>query len=157
MPGFGLLRYRDDGNGAPLPDQCSTTNNCVDLGGGKGECGVGPVDTLCDGIVRSNGSGFISCLADIDCEPGTIGLDAGACTLTKQRPCFLDPITAAGAADPSAPIGAATFCIAKTANGGINTVAGLPGPARIQNQATTKTFCASDTNVQYIPGVGGCP
>jgi cysteine-rich repeat protein len=146
-----------DGSGAPLPDQCASTGNCVDLGGGQGECGVGPVDNLCDGIVRASGEGFISCLADIDCEPGTIGIDAGACTLVRTRPCMLDPVSSSGTPDPSAPIAAATFCIAKTSNGGINTVAGLPGPATVRNQAGTKTFCGSDTNVQYTPGVGGCP
>jgi hypothetical protein len=146
-----------DGGGKPQPDQCTTTGNCVDLGGGQGECGVGPTDKLCDGIVRASGEGFIGCLGNLDCTPGTIGVDAGACTLTRQRPCFLDPITAVGTPDPGAPIGAAAFCIAKTANGGINTVAGLPGPARISNQAVTATFCGSDPNVQYVPGVGGCP
>jgi hypothetical protein len=147
----------DDGGGKPLPDQCTTTENCMDIGGGQGECGVGPTDKLCDGIVRASGAGFIGCLTNLDCEPGTIGIDAGACTLTRQRPCFLDPITAVGTPDPAAPIGAAAFCIAKTANGGINTVAGLPGPARISNQAVTPTSCDSDPNVQYVPGAGGCP
>jgi hypothetical protein len=86
----------DDGGGKPLPDQCTTTENCMDIGGGQGECGVGPTDKLCDGIVRASGAGFIGCLTNLDCEPGTIGIDAGACTLTRQRPCFLDPITAVG-------------------------------------------------------------
>jgi hypothetical protein len=147
----------NDGNGAPLPDQCSTTGNCVDIGGGEGECGTGPNDRLCDAIVRANGEGFISCLGNADCEPGTIGVDAGACTLTKKRKCFLSPIAATGTPDPSNPIAVAAFCIAKTSNGGINTVAGLPGPARVKNQASGRTFCGSDTNVQYQPGVGGCP
>ena len=44
-----------------------------------------------------------------------------------------------------------------TANGGINAVAGLPGPARVVNQVSAKTFCDSDPLVEYIPGVGGCP
>lgn len=146
-----------DGNGAPLPDQCSTTTDCIDVGGGIGECNSGPVDLLCDGIVRSSGEGFLGCLSNTDCQPGTIGLDAGACTLARTRPCFLDPVATSGTADPSTPIAAAAFCIAKTANPGINTVAGLPGPARVRNQAVAATFCGSDPGTQYTPGVGGCP
>jgi hypothetical protein len=146
-----------DGNGAPLPDQCSTTNDCIDLGGGEGECNGGPSDLLWDGIVRADGSGFIACLGNADCSPGVIGLAAGSCTLTKTRECFLDPITATGIADPDTPVAVASFCIGKTSNGGINTVAGLPGPARVKNQAGAKTFCDSDPNTQYQPGVGGCP
>ena len=38
-----------------------------------------------------------------------------------------------------------------------DTVAGLPGPARIINQAKSTLFCKSDPTVQYMPGVGGCP
>ncbi len=147
----------DDGSGKPLPDQCDTTLDCVDVGGGVGECGSGPVDTLCDGILRANGKGFIGCLANVDCEPGTIGVDAGACTLSETRPCFLDPVTASGVPSPTTPIGAASFCIPKTSNGGINTVAGLPGPAKIRNQVASTTYCASDNGTAYTPGVGGCP
>jgi cysteine-rich repeat protein len=146
-----------DGGGKPLPDQCTTTENCVDIGGGQGECGVGPNDTLCDGIVRANGDGFIGCLSNADCQTGTIGLDAGACTLVTRRACFLDPVTDTGVADPGSPTVVASFCIPKTSNGGINTVAGLPGPAKIRNQVSGTAFCASDSGTAYTPGVGGCP
>jgi cysteine-rich repeat protein len=143
-------------NGVPLPNQCDNFD-CSDLGGGQGECTTGPDGTFCDGIVRADGNGFISCLGNADCAPGTIGLAAGDCTLSERRKCFLDPITAQGVADPDRPVSAAVFCVAPTSNGGINTVAGLPGPGRVINEGVGTSFCASNPAVAYTPGVGGCP
>jgi hypothetical protein len=68
-----------------------------------------------------------------------------------------DTIVANGVADPESPVGVATFCIAKTSNGGINSVAGLPGPWRVVNQGSVTHFCASNPAITYTPGVGGCP
>jgi hypothetical protein len=92
-----------------------------------------------------------------DCDPGVIGIEAGDCTLSTRRKCFLDPIEATPTADPVHPVAAAVFCIAPTSNGGINTVAGLPGPARVVNEGVGASFCDSNPAVQYTPGVGGCP
>jgi len=141
----------------PLPNQCAGNGVCGDAGDGRGLCEEGPTDRFCNGILKSDGSGFISCLGNADCDPGTIGLEAGDCTLVAGRPCFFETITATGEPNPSAPLGSAVFCIPPTSNGGINTVAGLPGPGRILTQTQTRTFCSSDTNVEYTPGVGGCP
>jgi cysteine-rich repeat protein len=145
------------GNSAtePLPNGCIDFL-CTDLGGGEGECTIGPDSRYCDAILKANGGGILSCLSDEDCDPGVVGVDAGQCTLTERAKCLLDPITITGDADPETPIGVATFCIPPTSNSGINTVAGLPGPGRIRNQATSRTFCGNDTSKQYIPGVGGC-
>ena len=138
------------------PDQCSGNGVCNDIGGGEGLCDQGPVDSYCDGILRIDGTGFLACLAQADCDAFPGGL-AGNCSLTKGRECFLDTIVAVGQADPIAPVGAAAFCIAKTSNTGINKVAGLPGPGRVVNQGTVMHFCASNPAVIYVPGVGGCP
>lgn len=144
------------GNNDPLANQCAGNGLCNDAGGGEGLCDQGPSDKFCDGIVRANGEGFIACQVQADCDvfPGGI---AGSCTLSKGRECFLDTIVATGSADPQYPLGVATFCIAKTSNAGINSVAGLPGPGRVINQGAVTHFCASNPNVVYIPGVGGCP
>ena len=91
-----------------------------------------------------------------DCEPGTIGINAGFCTIVERRKCFLDPIVAVGVADATRPVGAAAFCVAPTGNPGINTVAGLPGPARVYNEGLAASFCFGSAT-QYTPGVGGCP
>jgi hypothetical protein len=69
----------------------------------------------------------------------------------------LDPVTATGTASPSAPLGVASFCVADTASGGINAVAGLPGPGRVKNQTSSTLFCAGDPGTVYTPGVEGCP
>jgi hypothetical protein len=151
------------GDRAPLVNNsCSLGTNeacvAVDEGGLFGECMTGPDDRFCDAIVKASGAGFFGCTRDADCAESSVGVPAGFCTLVQRRECFLDPIIAIGEPDPQFPIGAATFCIGKVASSpAINTVAGLPGPARIINQAKSTLFCKSDPSVQYMPGVGGCP
>ena len=140
----------------PLPNGCLDLA-CSDVGGGDGLCTDGPDARYCDAVVKANGRGILSCTFDDDCSIGSVGVDAGLCTLEERASCFLDPIVATGTADPQTPIGVATFCIPPTSNPGINSVAGLPGPGRIKNQATARTFCSTDHGVEYEPGVGGCP
>lgn len=144
------------GNNDPLANQCAGNGLCNDMGAGEGSCDQGPTDMFCDGITRANGEGFLACQKQEDCDvfPGGI---AGNCGITKQRECFLDTIVAQGAPHPSTPLGVATFCIAKTGNAGINSVAGLPGPGRVVNQGSVTHYCASNPAVTYTPGVGGCP
>jgi hypothetical protein len=145
------------GTSAAFPNSCAG-GNCSDTGDGiEGECTTGPDIPSCDGIVRANGNGFIQCTNNSECALESIGSDAGACTLLKRLDCFLDPLNSQGVAHPTSPIGAAIFCIAKTSNSGINSTAGLPGPGRVTNQGSSRTFCASNHAVQYQPGVGGCP
>jgi len=141
---------------AESPNQCDD-GVCTATSGGEGQCSANLLDKYCDAIVRANGEGFISCQGNADCAPINIGLAAGNCTLTKARECFLNPITATGVQNASKPLAVATFCVPKTSNSGINTVAGLPGPGRIKSQAVSKLFCAGNPAVQYQPGVGGCP
>ena len=142
------------GNGNPKDNSCSD-GVCSDLGGGEGGCLANTPDNYCDGITRADGLGFIQCGSNGDCS--ALGPAAGACTLTGTRACFLDPITVTGVEDPSFPVAVAAFCIPPTANSGINTVAGLPGPGRVKNVAEAESYCASNPAVIYTPGVGGCP
>ena len=140
----------------PLPNQC-VGNPCVDVGGGEGECsGLAP-DQFCDAVVRADGTGFISCITNADCDVGVIGIAAGDCSLSKTRDCFLDPIVATGTPDPDNPVSVAVFCAAKTSSPGINSVSGLPGPGRVLNEGVTQTFCDGDPGTAYTPGIGGCP
>jgi hypothetical protein len=148
---------------SPSANECGSGAVCTDSGNGiDGVCVGGSPTTYCDGSSRANGEPFVTCLNNADCDNTDCGFGIGVglcgeCTIEKARPCFLDPIVAAGEADPARPIGAALFCIPPTANSGINDVAGLPGPGRVVNQAQSTLFCASDPDVQYVPGVGGCP
>lgn len=153
----GLGNCQAKGFGDPRANQCAGAGGCTLGADGDATCDEGPIDAYCDGIVRADGGGFVACLGDADCSINTIGIDGGACTLTKARECFARTIEAVGEADPETPIGAAVFCIPPTGNFGINSVAGLPGPGRLVNQGRTRLFCASDPDVQYTPGVGGCP
>ena len=141
------------------PNNCTSDGFvCIDVAGDGtgGECPTGE-SQFCDGITRASGAGFIACQSDADCEPSSIGIDAGACALTEPKACFLDPIIAEGNPSPNEPIGAAVFCIPPTSNAGINGVAGLPGPGQIVNQSKAQAYCASSPNTPYQAGVGGCP
>ncbi|MFT4570570.1 MAG: hypothetical protein ACI8TX_000260 [Hyphomicrobiaceae bacterium] len=130
---------------------------CLDQGDGTGECSTGPDDRFCNGIVRANGRGIIACGTNIDCDATVIGIDAGECTLTERRPCFLDSIVAVGAAHPVLPLASDTYCLAPTSSSGINAVVGLPGPGRLQYQALLQLFCKGDPTRPYSPTAGGCP
>jgi hypothetical protein len=143
------------GNGFPPQPNACDGGTCSDIGGGTGACTTGPDDHTCDGVVRADGSGILSCSNNSDCTANN-PLN-GTCSVVKRRPCFLNPIVANGVADTDFPVGAAVFCVPPTANGSINQVAGLPGPTRIINQGEGHAFCASDHGTEYQPGVGGCP
>lgn len=138
----------------PSPNAC-TGGTCSDAGAGEGSCADGPDDKTCDGVVRADGRGILSCSSNADCTAND-PLN-GNCTLVERRACFLDPIVATGAADTEFPVGAAAFCVPPTSSGSINEVAGLPGPTRVVNQGRSRALCASDRAVQYQPGIGGCP
>lgn len=138
----------------PQPNGCDG-GSCSDAGDGEGLCTTGPDDKTCDGLLRANGRGILSCNTNSDCSAND-PLN-GNCTLVDRRACFLDPIVSTGIADTEFPVGAATFCVPPTSNGSINQIAGLPGPARVVNQGSSRTFCASDPLIEYQPGVGGCP
>jgi hypothetical protein len=147
--GAGTCQKR--ANFDPLPNQCDTS--CTQVPGTQeGQCD-GPTDAGCDAIVKANGEAFIACTTNADCDPANIGIPAGNCTASKRRECFLPSIVATGKADPTFPVGVATFCVPPTANLGINSTAGLPGPGRVSTQGATRGLCATG---DYVPG-SGCP
>ena len=123
------------------PNACSDVT-CTDVGGDRGECSAGgPSDALkyCDGMLRGNGDGHLFCSNNADCDvhdSSCPGGDCGLCTSVKVRPCFNDPIVASGAADPDAPLLAATFCMPATLNSAVNQHVGWPGPARMSAQSS---------------------
>jgi hypothetical protein len=131
-----------------VPNTC-TDDTCSPAGGGEGVCAAGPTDSFCDGLLRANGEGIVQCQMNADCEPQNIGFDAGDCTLTKQRECFLPTIDAQGSPSTSQPVIAGIACAARTANGGINAVIGLPGPLRLNLEAEAVYRCASDPSFTY--------
>ncbi len=140
------------------PNECDDGYACVptEEGSNVGMCATGPDSRFCDAILRADGAGFIGCQTDADCAESTIGVAAGACTMTTRRACHMDTLVAEGAPSTGAPLGAAIFCIPPTGNAGINGVAGLPGAARLLNQSGAKLFCASDPTKRWYAGIGGC-
>jgi hypothetical protein len=141
------------GNGSPLPNQCATDGICNDIGGGKGECNTGPDESYCDGIVHANGVPIYPCSTNTDCAPAAIGVDAGNCTISERRRCFLDPIAAAGTASTTNPVVVAAYCTTGTGNGEVNSELGLPGPARLAIESTSTFRCAGAPGSTYP----GCP
>ncbi|HEY2772420.1 MAG TPA: hypothetical protein VGK20_00075 [Candidatus Binatia bacterium] len=150
-----------DGAGeATAPNACSDgvcQAIASDAGNNEGQCATGPNDSYCDAVVRADGGGLIGCNANIDCAASSIGIDAGACSLSQRRPCFLDPIVAQGAANPVVPIASGPFCIPPSTSASVNASAGLPGPGRLVVQTVLTLFCKSDPQAAYTPGTGGCP
>jgi hypothetical protein len=144
----GVGTCERDGAGQPLPNPCDD-GTCTDAGGGEGTCAAGPTDRLCDGIVRANGRGIIACQTNADCDPMNVGVDAGDCTLTEQRECFLPAIVSQGAADPAQPVAAGVACAPKSSNAAVNVVAGLPGPLRLRLETETVFRCAGNPAFTY--------
>jgi len=128
------------GGEARKPNACSD-QTCTDIGNGFGECQAGPDVHYCDGQLRANGKGFISCLTNGDCDAVDSACNnnnCGNCTITERRSCFLDPIISSGSADPESPIIASTYCVPPTSSTGINAATGLPGPSRSVVQVETR-------------------
>lgn len=115
----------------------------------EGECVVGPTDQVCS---LASGHGQRGCTTDGDCGGAT-----GACE-SNARKCFLtgagtfsqypwqpgtDTLVAAGMASP--PVGgvahptlASVLCVPPVGSVPMNTVAGLPGPARLTVKTTVR-------------------
>jgi len=140
----------------PAPNACND-GVCTGLAATRGHCAAGPIDTYCDGILRGDGRGLIGCNTNADCTPASIGVDGGTCTVSETRACYLDPLVTAGRAHPVVPVGAAAFCTPATSSSGVNSVTGLPGPTRWEQEALLTLYCASAPLATYTPGVGGCP
>ena len=123
---------------ATAPNQCDdatcTPNSSDTDGSDEGSCEAGPFEQFCGPTAT-----FKSCTANADCAP----FAGNTCSIGKNRDCFVDngavggAISASGFADPpsngeSNPTLAALFCVGPTSSSGVNSVAGLPGPGRLE-------------------------
>ena len=150
------------------PNGC-TSFACTAVPGSpeKGLCGLAtPLDTFCDGFLRSNGRGLIACYDDSSCDayvsaspdpsdwfcPGNV---CGTCTMAEERECFLNPVTATG--EPGAKV-VAVGCMGGSANTNVNETLGLPGAYRVQqNVALEATLCSDGVTPFIPPGGSNCP
>lgn len=128
---------------------------CSPLPDGTGECSAGPFDQHC------NIEAFRGCINDLDCP-----FPDDFCT-TAPRPCTAgyngivgDTVAAVGSHDtPIDHTGTSTFasvfCVAPTGSTSVNSVAGLPGPGRLELSGVsaddgTATLCPSIAS--FLPG-----
>lgn len=113
-----------------VDDTTTPGDDCVPVGGGRGECASGPVSLACTNQPDR------ACNADDDCD----GVP-GACAV-RQRACYLDHGVLGGSvsvdAQATAPVGGVAeptdlgslACIGPSRDGFFNAVNGLPGLAR---------------------------
>jgi hypothetical protein len=155
-----------DCNGAGTCTQLSGTvprepNNCLDSicspdGGAEGTCAGGPSSTYCDGDVRVGGHGIHGCATNAECvsyEPCDGG-GCGNCTQSETPDCFLDSITAQGAAN-STMVGLA--CVSPSSNSAVNAAFGLPGAMRLEQSITQSRLCTDGVTPFVAPDGVTCP
>ena len=140
------------GGAGRVPNGCSD-GSCEVLSGEEGVCS-GQNDLYCDGFVKANGEGIITCAVDADCD-AVFGPDvAGDCTLPVPRKCFLDPIDAVGTPGTEGAVLVSTFCSAPTSSGAVNSAAGTPGPSRLSLDFEFFGRCADGS--PWGPGGASC-
>lgn len=117
-------------------------------------------DQFCDGATRQNGGFIIPCnvqgdcdALDADCEGG----DCGTCGALVPKPCFLLKINAEGTPGIFNSEGISVFCSAATANSGVNSAGGLPGPGRVKLDFDFSLYCSDRTTVWELPSGSNCP
>ena len=149
---------------------------CDDDGTGtnQGVCGgATPIRLFCDGQLRGNGEGYLSCDAggdpdcralDTDCgdgTPGSCGTCGGAGTSGHggfgEAKCFLPTVTATGIPGIFGSEGVASFCSANTSNAGVNQAGGLPGPGRVRLDFDFDLYCSDHSTPYDLPGGLNCP
>lgn len=150
--GFGTCN--NAGGPARQPNACSDLNCSfdADAGPGEGSCDAGPTDRFCDGALKGNGDGFVTCASNADCA-ASVG---GTCSLSKRRPCFLDPIAATGVAGTEGAELVTVFCSGPTTAPGVNAAGGIPGPTRLRLDLDYTTYCP-DRLTHYEFNGANCP
>jgi hypothetical protein len=134
------------------PNNCAD-GTCESAGGGEGICD-GENDLYCDGFLKADGDGVLTCATNGDCDAVFGPGGAGACSLEVQRKCFLDPITADGTPGTEGAVLVSNFCSAPTSSGSINSAAGTPGPSRLALDFEFFGRCANGS--AWGPGGANC-
>lgn len=156
--GAGLGTCGQAGGAPRAPNGCTNLTCVADATGGAGEgtCGSGtpgPQDTFCSGAVKGSGEGYIPCSSNGDC---TAPLGGGTCTLSKQRDCYLDPITVSGTNGTDGAELVSLFCSGPTTNGGVNAAGGIPGAGRVRLDFDFTGYCPDGTT-EFELGGSNCP
>lgn len=147
--GAGLCTTNGGGAAHPRSPNSCTSNDCSALPGitHRGECTSGPDDKFCDGFLRGNGRGILSCTNNSACQGFEGGQqqvcpndDCGSCSIVERRSCFNDPIVITGTPDLDNPILGATFCLPPTSNAAVNSATGTPGPGVVRLESFVERF-----------------
>lgn len=147
--GAGACTTNGGGAAHPRSPNSCDGGTCSALPGitHRGECTVGPDDQFCDGFLRANGRGILSCTSDASCQGFEGGVqqvcpndDCGSCTIIERRSCFYDPIELTGTPDLTNPILGATFCLPPTSNAAVNSATGSPGPGVVRLESFVERF-----------------
>jgi len=151
---------------SPGSGQQTQPNDCSDLICTDRECAAGASNdfvTYCDGYVRGDGQGILTCTSNADCityDPICPNGDCGTCTLSAIRPCFTsggpgEVISGSGVPGTDGAVLASNFCIPPSSSTSINAASGLPGPARIFMTLRYDNRCPNDDPWQF-PGGSNC-
>jgi hypothetical protein len=154
--GAGTCRTDGSHGGAPRTPNSCLDGTCEVLSGEEGVC-TGENELFCDGFLKANGDGVLSCLNDGDCtalDSECPGGDCGTCTLAKLKKCFLNPIEADGTPGTEGAVLVSTFCSAPTNSGSVNAAAGTPGPSRLALDFEFFGKCADGS--PWGPGGANC-
>lgn len=139
---------------------CTSVASCSDTGGNNGECG-GDVDQFCDGLLKANGEGFLTCVNDANCTTLNSlcpGGNCGTCTNFRDRRCFLPTVQVDGTPGIFGSEGVSLFCSAATASTSVNDSGGLPGLGRVKLDFDFDLWCDDNHTVQFqLPGGSNCP
>ena len=138
----------------PLPNSCDDLTCTPDAGDpGEGSCLGDPDVLFCDGLVRAEGGGVLTCNENADCVPPAITVNGGNCTLAQKPKCYPDTFALSGTADPVSPHLVSAVCQAPSNSPAANFVAGYPGPGVRQENPIVTLPCAGDPGSTYP----GCP
>ncbi|HYC53512.1 MAG TPA: hypothetical protein VEL28_01035 [Candidatus Binatia bacterium] len=138
------------GGGAGVEPNACEEFQCGD----DGYCTIGPIEKFCDGDVRANGRGYLTCLTDAECE----ALNAGSCTLLENRACYPASLSVDARSGHFGGTLSNLFCIAASNSPAINSSSGLPGPGVVALNVEFEPVCATDHSIIYnFPGGSNCP
>jgi len=143
----------------PKQNNCSALSDCKATSDPTLAVCDNDFDSYCDGAVRANGRGIITCSTDDDCNEANTGVSggAGACTLSQQRSCFLPTVTATGTQGIFNSVGVSSFCSGRTSSPTINAAGGLPGPGRVKLDFDFNLYCGTGATQYMSPLGSNCP
>jgi hypothetical protein len=165
--GAGTCGVNFGGTDNPKQNSCTAgPADCTNLNSkdpAMGICQGGPNDQYCDGALRGNGGGILTCTSQAGCDTYDSICDGGECgncvagMPNAQRSCFLPTISAKGVGGIFNSDGVTAFCSARTSSPTVNSAGGLPGPGRVKLDFDFDIKCDDNSTSFLFPGGSNCP